>query len=112
MRLLCATGDAGRGDDSSQATFAEICSQALDATWKTGGGPATFTAVKAAYANLATVIAERDATADAEPAFFHPEMAESDGTNVGGETVATEPEPAQARDSCSLHPDHHCHDGF
>jgi hypothetical protein len=77
VRLRCATGSPNRGDESATVTFAAICSQALDSSWKSGDGPATFTAVKAAYAGLATVIAERDATADAVPTFFKPPEAEA-----------------------------------
>lgn len=90
VQLRCATGATNRGDESDTITFASICARALDASWKPsddkpGDGPATFAAVKAAYADLATLIAERDATTEAEPMFFvAPESDDAEGTTEEG----------------------------
>ncbi len=98
VQLRCATGSPTRGDESRTVTFASICARALDASWKPsdekpGDGPATFAAVKAAYADLATLIAERDATTEAEPMFFTmPEVEDADGAT---EEDATDPAAAE-----------------
>lgn len=94
VQLRCATGSPNRGDESETVTFASICARALDASWKasdvkSSDGPATFAAVKAAYADLATLIAERDATTEAEPMFFTPPVEEeSETTTEEGATDA------------------------
>ncbi len=67
LRLLCATAPPGRGDP---APVQRACTEALDASYLAGDGTATMTAVEAAYAAIAAVLAALDPTTDAEPATF------------------------------------------
>jgi hypothetical protein len=69
IRLMCAVDVIAReGGDGS--TYAEACALALDASYRTGDGPATFDAFGQAYALAAADIAARDATTDAEPGYY------------------------------------------
>ena len=73
LRLMCAVDVIAReGGDSSP--FTQACAKALDQSYRTGGGAATFKALGDAYALVSAEIAKRDPTVDAEAATFAVEV--------------------------------------
>lgn len=68
VRVVCATGVVSRQGPASP--WVDVCAKALDASFTSGDGPATFSALEAAYAAAAAEIARLDPEIDAEPGFF------------------------------------------
>jgi hypothetical protein len=73
IRLACRNDVIAR-EGGAASPYAAACAKALDAGWKTGDGPATFTALGEAYKLVAAEIAKRDPTIDPEPAFYGAEV--------------------------------------
>jgi hypothetical protein len=74
LRVMCAVDVVAR-EGGEESPYSRACALAMDASYKDGDGPATFTALGDAYAIVADEIARRDPTVDAEPAFFATEPA-------------------------------------
>ena len=69
LRLMCAVDVVGR-EGGTVSPFAEACTKALDQSYRTGGGATTFTVLGEAYTLIASEIAKRDPTIDAEAVTF------------------------------------------
>ena len=69
LQLLC-TGDTILRLGGATGPFGNACTKGLDASYLSGDGATTFTAVGAAYAEVATEIAKRDPKTAAQPAYF------------------------------------------
>jgi hypothetical protein len=69
IQLMCSIDVIAREGGTGSA-YAEACVLAMDAAYRTGDGPATFEALRAAYELVAGEIAARDPTIDPEPGFY------------------------------------------
>jgi len=69
LRILCTTSVIARQGPEA-TTWAEACTKAMDASYLTGDGPATFAAIGDAYSLVADELARLDPEIDQEPGYF------------------------------------------
>jgi hypothetical protein len=69
LRVLCETSIVAR-QGAADTPWSQACTKAVDASYLSGDGPATFTALGDAYGLVAEEIAKLDATIDAQPGYF------------------------------------------
>ncbi|MEO8541531.1 MAG: hypothetical protein ABI577_17445 [bacterium] len=69
LRVFCTTSVVAR-QGLPETPWSQACSKAMDASYLSGDGPASFTALGDAYALVATEIAKLDPEIDPEPGYF------------------------------------------
>ena len=69
LRVDCATTVVAR-QGAPETPWSQACAKALDASYLSGDGPATFNALGDAYALVAAEIAKLDPEIDQEPGYF------------------------------------------
>lgn len=69
LRVFCTAGLIAR--QGPESPWPAACEKALDASYLSGDGPATFAALGEAYRAAATEIAALDPEIDAEPGYFN-----------------------------------------
>lgn len=69
IRVLCTTSVVAR-QGLPETVWSQACTAAMDASYLSGDGPATFTALDEAYGLVAAELAKLDPEIDQEPGYF------------------------------------------